>query len=61
MNIVAGDVELTIEQMIALADPDTTLSVSDGAWKRIADGRTIADEELERGTIVYGLTVGLGG
>lgn len=61
MNIVVGEVELTIEQMIALADHDTTLSISDGAWKRIADSRAIADEELERGTIVYGLTVGLGG
>ena len=61
MKIIAGDRELTLEEMVALARRDTTLEVSKAAWARIADSRAIADEELERGAIVYGLTVGLGG
>ena len=61
MKIIAGDRELTLEEMVALARRDTTLEVSKAAWARITDSRAIADEELERGAIVYGLTVGLGG
>ena len=61
MNVIAGDRSLTIADMVALARPETTLSLTDAAWQRIADARAIADEELERGAIVYGLTVGLGG
>ena len=60
MKIVAGDHELTFDEMVALAEPDTTLEISDAAWDRIAESRAIADEELERGSVVYGLTVGLG-
>ena len=55
MNVIAGDRSLTIADMVALADPETTLAISDDAWKRIADARAIADEELERGAVVYGL------
>ena len=61
MNVIAGDRELTLEEMVALALPETTLEISKDAWRRVADSRAIADEELERGAVVYGLTVGLGG
>ena len=60
MNVVVGVSPLTLEEMIALGRPETQLTISDSAWTRIANARDIADEELARGSIVYGLTVGLG-
>ena len=60
MNVVVGVFPLTLEEMIALGRPETQLTIADSAWTRIANARDIADEELARGSIVYGLTVGLG-
>ncbi|MFM9137956.1 MAG: aromatic amino acid lyase, partial [Actinomycetota bacterium] len=60
MKLVVGDSPLRLDDVHALGDAATSLELSTGAWERIRESRTIADEQLAAGKSVYGLTVGLG-
>jgi histidine ammonia-lyase len=51
---------LTVEDVVAVARRGARVCVSDEAFQRIRQARTVVERVLARGTPVYGMTTGLG-
>lgn len=51
---------LTLEGVAAGARGAADVSLSDGAWRRIAAGRAVVDAIVDRGEPAYGITTGVG-
>ena len=47
MNVIAGDRSLTIADMVALADPEPTLAISDDAWAEVCRHVTDPAHQVE--------------
>ena len=60
MPIVLTGSDLTIDDVVAVARSDETVTLDAGASARMARTRAIIDRTLERGDEVYGLTTGVG-
>lgn len=60
MSVVWGDGPINWQSVVAVACQDAELTLSAGAWQRIAQGRAIVDHIVACGHIAYGINTGLG-
>lgn len=60
MTIVWGDAPLSWQDVVQVARHNAELTLSTGAWQRIAQGREIVEQIVASGHIAYGINTGLG-
>ncbi|BAN95718.1 histidine ammonia-lyase [Plautia stali symbiont] len=60
MTVVWGDAPLTWQALVQVARHNAELTLSAGAWQRIARGREIVEQIVASGQIAYGINTGLG-
>eukprot|EP01029_Cantina_marsupialis_P011659 TRINITY_DN2593_c0_g2_i2.p1 TRINITY_DN2593_c0_g2~~TRINITY_DN2593_c0_g2_i2.p1 ORF type:complete len:550 (+),score=231.89 TRINITY_DN2593_c0_g2_i2:109-1758(+) len=51
---------LTPDILVELATGKYHIDLTEEAWKKVAEGRTVVDEILRRGEVVYGINTGFG-
>ncbi|MHA6310719.1 HAL/PAL/TAL family ammonia-lyase [Pantoea sp. S-LA4] len=59
-TIVWGDTPLQWRDVVQVARQGATLTLSDSAWQRIAQGREIVGNIVAAGEVAYGINTGLG-
>ncbi|MFU0730590.1 aromatic amino acid lyase, partial [Klebsiella quasipneumoniae] len=55
-----GDAPIRWQEVACVARGEATLSLSDSAWSRIAQGRAIVQHIVKAGEVAYGINTGLG-
>ena len=55
-----GDAPIRWQEVACVARGEATLSLSDSAWARIAQGRAIVQHIVKAGQVAYGINTGLG-
>lgn len=59
-RVLWGDAPLCWQDVVRVAREKAALALSDSAWQRIAQGRTIVQHIIDSGQIAYGINTGLG-
>ncbi|VFS71086.1 Histidine ammonia-lyase [Raoultella terrigena] len=59
-RVLWGDAPLCWQDVVRVAREKAALALSDSAWQRIAQGRSIVQHIIDSGQIAYGINTGLG-